>query len=275
MPARVLVVEDNAANLELMTYLLRAFGHEPLTATDGEVGYETARLQSPDLIVCDIQLPKMDGYEVARQLKQHPSLRKIPLVAVTAFAMVGDRDHILAAGFDGYIAKPIEPEDFVRQVDGFLPADRHSSAATVFAAAADVPAPLALPHLGTVLIVDDVASNLAVLQSMLEPSGYTTFVASTVAEALDAARAYRPDLILSDLHMPVSNGRDLLDAVLADAGLRSIPLVLISSTGGHANVHAEAVRSGAVRFLLRPIEPPALLAEIAAYLSPPKEGPRG
>src|SRR5689334_18532480 len=120
MGARILVIEDNPANLELMSYLLTAFGHTVLSAMDGEEGLEAARRENPDLIVCDIQIPKIHGLEVAQRLKSHPALRKIPLVAVTAFAMVGDRDKVLAAGFDGYIAKPIVPDKFTEQVCAFL-----------------------------------------------------------------------------------------------------------------------------------------------------------
>src|SRR5215208_5168301 len=107
--ARILVIEDNPANLELMTYLLKAFGHLPLTAGNGNEGIEIAQREMPDMIVCDVQLPDIEGYEVARQLKSQAGLRDIPLIAVTALAMVGDRDHILATGFDGYISKPIVP----------------------------------------------------------------------------------------------------------------------------------------------------------------------
>ena len=84
--------------------------------------------ECPDLIVCDVQLPDIEGFEVARWLKSHPELRAIPLVAVTALAMVGDRDRVLAAGFDGYLAKPIDPETFVRQIEGFLPLERRAAA---------------------------------------------------------------------------------------------------------------------------------------------------
>src|SRR6185436_8740413 len=112
MSARILVIEDNPANLDLMTYLLSAFGHTPLTADDGEAGLAVAQSQAPDLIICDVQLPGMDGYEIARWLKSHPQTQAIPLIAVTALAMVGDRDKMLKAGFDGYVAKPIDPETF-------------------------------------------------------------------------------------------------------------------------------------------------------------------
>jgi CheY-like chemotaxis protein len=120
MAVRILLLEDNPANLELMTYLLRAFGHTVLTAEDGRQGLHSARQEQPDLIICDVQLPEMDGYAVAAALKADPALRKIPLVAVTALAMVGDRDRMLAAGFDGYLAKPIDPETFVGQIEGYL-----------------------------------------------------------------------------------------------------------------------------------------------------------
>jgi CheY-like chemotaxis protein len=118
--ALILVIEDNPTSLDLMTYLLRAFGHTPLIARDGEEGLKVARRESLDLIVCDVHLPGVDGYEVAQRLKSHPALRQVPLVAVTAMAMVGDRERVLAAGFDGYIPKPIVPETFVEQVEAFL-----------------------------------------------------------------------------------------------------------------------------------------------------------
>ena len=118
--ARILVIEDNLANMQLMLYLLQAFGHEPVEAGDGESGLELARRETFDLILCDIQLPGIDGYGIARALKEHPGLKHIPLVAVTALAMVGDRDKVLGAGFDGYIPKPIMPETFVSQVETLL-----------------------------------------------------------------------------------------------------------------------------------------------------------
>jgi two-component system cell cycle response regulator len=118
--ARVLLVEDNAANLALMQYLLKASGYTTLTATDGREGVVVAQRESPDVILMDLQMPIVNGYEAARQLKEVPALRGVPIIAVTAFAMVGDRDKILARGFDGYIAKPITPERFVSEVEGFI-----------------------------------------------------------------------------------------------------------------------------------------------------------
>jgi CheY-like chemotaxis protein len=120
MAARILVIEDNPINLELMTYLLGAFNHTVLTATDGNEGYNLIEQERVDLIICDVHLPKVDGYQVARRLKQHPELRKVPIVAVTALAMVGDREKVLAAGFDDYISKPVTPDTFVKQLEGLI-----------------------------------------------------------------------------------------------------------------------------------------------------------
>src|SRR5579859_911734 len=103
--ARILVIEDNPDNLKLMIYLLRAFGHDTLEAVDGEQGIAIAVRELPDLITSDIQLPKVDGFEVARQLKRDARLARIPLLAVTALAMLGDREKVLAHGFDGYLPK--------------------------------------------------------------------------------------------------------------------------------------------------------------------------
>jgi CheY-like chemotaxis protein len=127
MPARLLIVEDNPANLELMRYLLHAYGHTVLCVGDGERGVAVARTELPDLILCDVQLPALDGYGVVHSLKQDAACSGIPLIAITALAMVGDRDRVLAAGFDGYMTKPITPETFVTEVDAFLPPQLRSA----------------------------------------------------------------------------------------------------------------------------------------------------
>jgi len=143
--ARILAIEDNPTNLELMAYLLRAFGYEVLEATDGEVGLAVARRERPDLIICDVQMPGVDGYEVARQLKSDPTLRMIPLLAITALAMVGDRDKVLAAGFDGYIAKPLTPQTFVQQVAAFLQPNQRITSKISRAGASRISASITAP----------------------------------------------------------------------------------------------------------------------------------
>jgi len=119
--AHLLMIEDHPHNLELMTYLLRAAGHEVTAAVTAELGLRAARESRPDLIVLDIQLPDATGFEVLDVLRGDPELHDVRVVAVTANAMVGDRDHALSAGFDGYLAKPIEPAAFSKAIDSYLP----------------------------------------------------------------------------------------------------------------------------------------------------------
>lgn len=123
MAARILVIEDNAANLELVRYLLSYSGYVVLEARDGAQGVEMALREQPDLIVCDLQMPLLDGYQVLDELRQSPGGATAVIVAVTAFSMPNDRQKVIAAGFDGYLSKPIEPENFVAQIEAFLPPD--------------------------------------------------------------------------------------------------------------------------------------------------------
>lgn len=120
MKKKILYIEDNEQNLYLVRFLLEKHGYEVHTALDGQAGVELAGAVRPDLILLDILLPRMDGYAVARQLRSKPDLGEIPIVAVTSYAMAGNRDKALAAGCDGYIEKPINPDTFVQQVEGHL-----------------------------------------------------------------------------------------------------------------------------------------------------------
>jgi len=117
VPARIVVIEDNPANMELMVYLLQAYGHDALCACDGVAGLALVLQVMPDLVICDVNLPRLDGYGVVGSLKRQSALQAIPVVAVSALAMVGDREKLLSAGFDGYISKPIDPETFVAQIE--------------------------------------------------------------------------------------------------------------------------------------------------------------
>jgi len=121
MPARILVVEDNPANLELVCYLLRFHGHTVLTAVNGEDGVAAAEAHHPDLILCDLQMPVLDGYQVLERLRGRRGGAAIRIVALTAFSMPNDRLRVLDAGFNGYMSKPIDPETFMAQVEEHLP----------------------------------------------------------------------------------------------------------------------------------------------------------
>jgi len=112
----ILIIEDNPQNLYLMRFLLEKHGFTVAEACDGKTGIELAHRLTPSAILLDIQLPLMDGYAVAAALRQDDSLKDTPIIAVTSYAMLGDREKVLAAGATDYIEKPINPDTFVEQV---------------------------------------------------------------------------------------------------------------------------------------------------------------
>jgi two-component system cell cycle response regulator DivK len=118
--AKVLIVEDNPANMTLVRFLLQSVGHTVLSATDAEAGLTLARDEQPTLILMDIQLPGMDGLAATALLKTNDSTRAIPVIALTALAMKGDEERIRAAGCDGYIAKPLRYQDFLATIAAHL-----------------------------------------------------------------------------------------------------------------------------------------------------------
>jgi two-component system cell cycle response regulator len=283
------VIEDNPTNLQLVVYLLEAFGHEVMQGREGAEGIELARREKPELILLDIHMPKMDGYEVARRLRADPECRQISIIAVTALAMVGDREKLLDSGFNGYISKPIDPQTFPTTVQSFLsaaapPASGPARAAELVAltdsftapVAASVTAPvtatasaaesLPRPKLAALLFVDNTAVNIDLARSLLEPHGYEILAAPSAREGLELARRRKPDLIVSDVHMPHHDGYDFHDMVQADPELAKIPFVFLSSSVWSIREKQKALSRGALKFISRPIEGEVLLAELEACL---------
>ena len=246
MPTRILVIEDNPANMELMTYLLKAHGYTLLTATDGESGLAVATREKPDLIICDVHLPQLDGYGVVRVLKRTPSLRDIPAVAVTALAMVGDREKLISVGFDGYISKPIEPETFVAEIERYLPANnsRPTEAATVL------------------LVICDNPSHRALLAPHLD--SWKTVWAGTVDEGRDLAHVHSFDLAIVDLGMPMKNCCRAIAAAKAAPTFARLPLLIFGDRP--SAMDNAGLDSGIARFLQRTVESGVLADEIETCL---------
>ncbi len=269
--ARVLVVEDNEVNLELLQYLLQACGHQVEMARDGIEGLERLRAWRPDLVLCDIELPRMDGVSFARAVRADPGLGALPLLAVTANAMGGDRARFLAAGFDDYIAKPIDPDRFVPWIE-----QRLREGSRPAQAAAPHPAPPQAPTTPTpaadaplVLVVDDQAANLSLKQSCLEPLGYRVRTAVTATEALVLALAEPPQLIISDVGMQEGDGFEFIVRVRQHAALREVPFIFVSSTHRDDIAREKALSLGARRYLHRPLPVETLIHEVAQVIGPP------
>jgi len=265
MPTRIVVMEDNEDNLQLMTYLLRAFGYEPLAACDGEQGLALLASNMPDLIICDLDMPRMNGYEVVRELRSRPEWRHIPIVAVTAMAMVGDRDKVLQAGFSGYIPKPVAPEHFVQQIEEFLAPDKHARGRLKADTTQTPPCELP-PKRAAVLAVDDSKTNLNLIRSMLEPFGYEVTTANGYREAVELSSQRNFDLILSDLRMPGKSGIAFLEWAKRHPFLKRRPFFLFCSSPFAQEERERIVSLGVDKVLDRSVDPQTLLDEIEIVL---------
>jgi CheY-like chemotaxis protein len=121
---RVLVAEDNAVNRELLRELLETRGYTVLEACDGQLALQMLEQSQPDILLLDIGMPVLDGYAVVRKIRQTPRLAQLPVVAVTAYAMQGDRQKILNSGFDGYLSKPVSSRSLFEELDRLWPTER-------------------------------------------------------------------------------------------------------------------------------------------------------
>lgn len=271
MGGTFLVIEDNPDNLELISKLLMAYGHDVQTAEDGEIGLQRALSSRFDLIVCDLEMPRMRGEEVVRELHIRQKESRPPIIAITAFAMVGDREKVLELGFDGYLSKPISVETFVQEVEAFLPPEKRSSGAPESCATTPAPEVVRKPVQANVLVVDDSSVNLDVIRGTLRSSGYEVLTAGSVEKGLEIARQNKLDLIISDVHMAPQDGYDFLRMVRADSDLSKLPFVFLTSSALSSSERARSLQLGAARFILRPIEPHVLLSEIESCLQLAKE----
>lgn len=121
---RILVVEDNASNMYLISFIIEKMGHVVIKAATGEEGVEIAIRERPALILMDIQLPGIDGLEAARRIRNSEAHGEVPIIALTSYAMMGDRERLIEAGCSGYIEKPINPETIMGEIEKYLDGGR-------------------------------------------------------------------------------------------------------------------------------------------------------
>lgn len=265
MSSSILVIEDDPASLELMTYLLESHGLTPLGACRGDTGLALVQEKCPDLVVCDIQLPGMDGYAIARTVKADERLRHVRLMAVTALAMVGDREKVIEAGFDSYATKPIDPQTFMAQIESLLGRPQSRSVPQPQATEAPVDAS-SHRRRATLLVVDDSLLNQELKRSIFEPYGYSVITATTVAAGLSCAFEQQPAAIITDIGLPDGSGLDMLRQLKADSRTRDIPVVVITSTHTDPATGSASMSLGAARFLVRPMDAAQVLSEIESVL---------
>jgi CheY-like chemotaxis protein len=117
---KVLVIEDNEKNRYLISFILKGSGYNVIEAITGEEGVGKAASENPDLVLMDIQLPSIDGYEATRRIRASSGGKKVPIIALTSYAMTGDRERALAAGCSGYVEKPINPDTIIGEIQKYL-----------------------------------------------------------------------------------------------------------------------------------------------------------
>ncbi|HEY0588203.1 MAG TPA: response regulator [Pseudoduganella sp.] len=271
MSARILIIEDNQANMDLMTYLLQAFGHRPLCATDGEMGVALAIREQPDLILSDLHLPKLDGLGVVAKLRADPATQAIPVLAASALPVTDGCAALRRAGFSGCLPKSLEPDVLLPALESFLPAHLRSgrapaapetSAAPSAAAPAMSSAATAPGAHARVLLLDAAPENAGLVAAILAHSGYTVSTASNPMDAGALMDGHTYDLVLCELGMLEAGRMSFLaDALEMAPGL---PVVIIRPDDED---DLGALGAGRRRSLLsHPLDPQQLVAAIAAIL---------
>ena len=252
---RILIVDDNAANLKVARLALEGEGFEVRVAEDAEAALAVLGEFRPGLILMDIQLPGIDGLELTRRLKADAATHDIVIVAVTAFAMKGDREKALAAGCDGYIAKPIDPIRLPEQVAGFLSGGE------------PVPSgPIAEPLQPRILVIEDNPMTMKMMRLALETDGYEVVAAFDARMALEAVADAVPDLIVQDLVLPDMDGLELVRRLRHRLGSSPVPILCVSGLLSRVD-EARAAKGGFAAVIIKPVDPLHLLQVIRFHLA--------
>ena len=290
--AKILLVEDNEQNRDMLARRLQRKGHAVVTAADGERAVAMAGSESPDVILMDLNLPVLDGWSATRRIKESGTTRSIPVIALTAHAMSGDRQKAMNAGCDDYDTKPINFERLMGKIRTLL-----GPAAEVVAAPAADPAPPTASHSaptpavrndspaalapavppasqaqvqshkpGRVLVVDDTPANRDMLTRRLARQGFEVEAAADGETALRMIDARPFDVVLLDVMMPGMNGLEVLKALRKTRPPTELPIIMATAKDGSHDV-VEALELGASDYVTKPLDFAVVLARVRTQLA--------
>lgn len=254
---KILVVEDEPKNMKLIRDLLSFSGYTVLEAANGQLGVDAALKEKPDLILMDVQMPVMDGMAATRMLKSNDALNKVPVVALTAYAMKEDRQRFFGVGFDGYIPKPIDTRAFLDTIQAFLSYDPLGSA--------EAQEEKKEVHRWKILLVDDDPKSLRFYEAILGDKNYDLFKAVSGREALDITATRLPDLILLDIILPDIDGLEVTRRIRKETATKNIPIILVTSLDD-SETKASGIESGAEELLSKPVRPVELAARVNSMI---------
>ena len=253
---KILYVEDNDDNVYMLKPRLERKGYEVLIAVDGKEGIYLANNKNPDLILMDLQLPVLDGWEATKHLKKDPNTKHIPIIALSALALEEDRSRAIDAGCDDFDSKPVDFDSLIAKIQSLLPEESEQV----------IEKKVAVEDQSKILIVDDNDDNRYTLSQYLKREGYTNLeMAENGKIALDKMKDNDYDLVLLDLHMPDINGIEALRHIKSNDKLKHTPVVMISAADEIENV-TQCIEMGAEGFLPKPFNSMILRARINASL---------
>ncbi len=272
-PARVLVVDNEPQNLELVEAILAPAGYEVLLASNGEEALALTNEKQPDLIILDLMMPGLSGFEVCARVKMHPQTGGVPVLFVTALSQSGDKERALAAGGDEFLMKPFQRAELLARVEALTKVrrlNRDLDRALVYLHEMELAGhvtqprkPAAPPGAGSILVVDDEPLPRQLFSDMLREAGYVTHEASNGHQALEIAQQDNPDVILLDIMMPGISGLDVLGK-LGELTPDS-PVIIVTANPTSENAIA-ALRLGAFDFIVKGFKSEVMLATVSRAL---------
>ncbi len=264
----ILVIEDNICNMKLVRSLMEIEGYNIIEAQTAEEGLELTRKHFPDLILMDIQLPGMDGLSATRQIRTDPEIKEIPVLALTAYAMKGDKQKAMDAGCSGYITKPLDKKHFLKTLKTHLSIPQSGRTKEIQAKKTDSDLTMIDDDLflkSRILIVDDDPANVKLLKAKLSLNAFMTIEAFSGKECLNKAQKEHPDLILLDIMMPGIDGFEITRILKRDKTTRDIPIIHVTALDRSIN-RIRSLEAGADEFLNKPINTEELLTRIRSLL---------